>query len=462
MKKVKKYFFPLILTITILIIFGIAKLFVLQPNISIYDYVPIESDIVVELNLQNFSKELSYQKLYESQNFNDKESNFDAQSKIELLKESGINPLSKTILFREKWADENIWFAIIKTVNQSNFKKFIEAELQHAQIFFNNDIAIIQLNKSNNQSKIQKHIDAILSKSINNIQQKIDLKNTFLPNNELNIYLKANKSDFITDGFIHLNFEKNKIKLEGNLIPVGTKNSVNPIAYKVDKSKALSLRSSLNLFKKIYLFQNTKLDSLPNYTQLAVDYDGATLATVNEFIPIKTYPKINLQVDIDSKEEWQEYIKKMAENKTFNFSNDTIIIESQGKVFLLHKLSEKNFKIFQKENKFESSESDTTFLDLYIEPTKIVEQTFFKKDEKNPPKMFANLKISAIQSFIEEFDYLKDINYIQFSITRKNDKENYISNGEIVFNAKEGHSIIESLILTQKFIDTFGSFIEFN
>ena len=460
MSKLKKSLIFLYLALAFILLSNVATKVIVNPNYNVFKYVPLESDLIIEINAPNFINEFGYQKVFKSNYFDEKNPiDETSESPYEIIKTCGINLFSKFIVFRENWSNEPVWFVLISIDNEANFKTFCTEFIEHKTLTFFKGFALIQLNASSAQNKVDEHIQNIADNKVKSIQSKSIVQENFLNENEINIYLKSSKSDFITDGFLNINFYNNKIGILGHFTPVGNEIPIKPINYAHSSEKAFSLRSSLNLFQTLYLFKDTKLEALPDYDQLLFDYDGATLLTINENIPIHTYPKLNLNLVINDRETWMEYLYKLVDEEKIQLKNDTFIITTSGKGYMKYKMDDESFSLFQDEPKFKKNEDPTLFLSLSIIPSMLLDKTFFKKDEKNPPKMFANMKISVIQSLLESFQYLKEVEKINFNIKRNNSQSDYISEGEVVYTTQDGHSMIESFVLFSKFVDTFGAIL---
>jgi len=458
MGKISKHLIFLYLTLIFILILNMASKVVLNQNFSIFDHVPSESDLVLEVNTKNLFKEVIYQKIYNSVKIETDE----YEEEYNTFQNSGINFFSKLVVFREHWANEPVWFMLISIDNQKKFETFSKDFMQYNTVTFFKNYALLQLNAVNDsiQNQVDSHIENIKNRKVKSARSKPMIADNFSNDNEINIYLKMSKSEFITDGYFNINFFIDHIKVLGQFTPVAKSTPVLAIKHSLKPDKAFSLRSSLNLFNTLYLFNDVKLEKLPDYSHLSFDYDGATLLTVNEEIPIHTYPNLSLNLGINNPDEWQKYLDRMVKVRKLQINGDTLMIDSGTKTFMKYNISNDAFNLLQEPINYDNNTDSTLFFNLSVQPSKLIAKTFFKKDEKNPPKMFANLKIGVIQSIIEDFNYLNAIQSIDFSITRINSESDYKSEGQVIYKAENSHSIVESFIISKEFMATFGKILE--
>ncbi len=452
----KKHLVFLYLGLIFVLVATTASKFILDSSNEIMTYVPEESDMVIELNCTNFINEISYQKIYKSDYFESKDFlGFSIEDETVFFN-SGIELFSKIIAFRESWPDESVWFLLFNIKDQKQFKAFEKKQIKGRNVTFFNDYALVQMNKSSVQEKLDIHVSNITKGQVKSVVSKIVIEENFRHENELNIFFATPESDFISNGIYHVNFNDNDIEVNGYLVPIGEEELISPIKHKIDESKVISLRSSIDLLQSLHLFGNARYKS-PSFNQFVLDYSGTTLLTINENIPIHIYPNLNLKLDIDNFDKWDQYFNGLAEFEDITLTSDTLTVNSQSKIVMKYGFTPSSINLFQKPNQFESKDDVNTedvYFDFSFKPGLLVDKTFFKKDEKNPPKMFANLKISVIQSVINEFNYLKDIEYMNFKIYCEEKGLDYQSKGRLVFTNKQAHSIIESLSLFQNFTNT--------
>ncbi|MFK8045152.1 MAG: hypothetical protein AB8B72_06640 [Crocinitomicaceae bacterium] len=458
MTQFKKYFILIYLSIFIASAAAVANLFILPASDSLYSYVPVESDIVIEVNAFNFVNEVGYQWIYEPEHFIS-DSDIKEDDMPTMLGETGVNPFSKILLFKEKWANESLWFVVVQVNNKDNFRKYIEGALPKTKILFEKNIALLQLTVSNNQVEVWKHLKNIAAHKVKSILNHPIVKTDFSDQNEINVYLKSLKSDYITDGYLNINFESSEIDIDGYFHPIGS-TDLQAIAYKPENNIGLSLRSSLNLLHSIYLFTDTKIGNLPDYKQIALDYDGVNLLTNNDVIPVTSFPNINLMLDVYDEKTWLKYLDSEVDEGNLLVFDDTVMINSEVKAKVRYNIGDNRFKLFQSEKIFEKhSDSIKTYFELYIHPQQIIEKMVFREDLSNPPKLVASQIIKIIKTLLDDFSYLKEIEEVKFSISKDSNKSDFLSKGHIVFKNPDSHSTIECYFLLQRFIKSFGNLV---
>jgi hypothetical protein len=463
MKKIFKILIVVYFALVFPILFYIADFFILDANPKIYSLIPQDADIVIEINTKNFIQEVAYQRIFNESYFlkrlpKDSEENLVESDNLDF----GLNPFSQIIVFRENWADKNIWYGIVAIKNKSKFESFIKDKGYQFNIEYADNYAIILFSNQKN-SDIITHQQKMAQYKLKSFDSKIDLSEVFNTNNELNVYLAPKNSKDIIDGYLHFNFEKDRVTTNGTFTPVGKTEDIPFINYELNNNKALSLRSSLNLFNSVYLFnKNISLKNLPKYTQLCIDFDGTTLKTSHSDIPIVAYPELNIQFDIIDSLNWRNYLINLNDNNTFivDSVNHQLIINTESQSFLNYDLTPHFFKIYQHQNNFNKKSINNTYFSLNIHPNSILEKTMFEKDSLNPPTFVDGIKIGIIESLMDDMNFWNDIDYINFTITADSTSTDFISHGNIIYLEKEGHSIIESIVLFQKFIGSVGAFLE--
>ncbi|MFK8039006.1 MAG: hypothetical protein AB8B74_11995 [Crocinitomicaceae bacterium] len=455
----KKHFIFIYLSIAILIFALIANNFILTPSNSLYKYVPEESDIVIEVNAINFVKEVGYQWIYEPKHFQSDNANLESEDLSQEFKNIGINPFSKIILFNEKWANESLWFGVLKIENQDAFAKYISENSPSAIVSYLKTTAIVQISKSINQEEVTLHTQNILEGKVKSIHANPIIKTNFYTENEINIYIKSMKSEYVTDGYLSVNFNDQQIDIAGYFHPIGN-TEVKPIAYNIEQNIGISLRSSLNLLNTIYLFNDTKLEYLPDYEQLAFDYDGVNLLTNNDLIPVTSFPNINFSLDILNEKTWLEYLDANIEDGSILISGDTIMINSEVKAKIRYEIANQKFQLFQKHKTLSIAEKgEDRYFALEVHPQELIDKMVFKEDENNPPKIISSQIIRIVKSVLEDFSYLNAIDEINFAINKDPKSDNYISSGHIIYENSNSHSTIESYYLFKNFIKTIGTLL---
>ena len=459
MNRLKKHFLFIYLVISIVVISILADKFVLTSSSKIYQFIPAESDIVIEVNSVNFVKEVTRQWIYQPDHFDKENLEFETEDLVQKIEDIGIDPFSKVLVFNERWANESLWFGVVKVENESDFSIYVAENFPHAIINYGTSVAIVQMSQSNNQEEVSKHIDNILAGKVSSIADNPLVKRDFSDQNELNIFLKSVKSDYVTDGYLSVNFNDTQIDIEGFFHPIGD-TEVEPVDYAMTPGIGVSLRSSLNLLNTIYLFNNTKLEHLPDYKQLAFDYDGVNLLTNNDVIPVTSFPNINLSLDIDDEEVWRNYLEASIEDESLIIAGDTMMINSEVKAKVRFKVDQNKFELYQNPKTFVLEENDhNNYFNLIVHPAEIVKKMTFKKDEDNPPKIIASQIIKIVKSVLDDFSYLSEIDEINFRIDKDEDTENYVSTGHIIYHNRNSHSTIQSYYLFKNFVRTFGALL---
>ncbi len=460
MNHLKKHLLFIYLVVSILIISLFADNFILTSSNKIYKFVPLESDIVIEINAINFIKEVSNQWIYQPDHFEKDDLDTETEDLSEKIKTIGVDPFSKIIVFNEKWANESLWFGVAKVIDESDFSIYIAENFPHAIVFYGESAAVIQMSQSINQTEVSNHIENILAGKVPSIKQNALIKTDFLDENEINIYLKSVKSDYVTDGYLSVNFNDTQIDIAGFFHPIG-QTDVNPIAYEISPNIGISLRSSLNLLNTIYLFNDTKLEYLPDYKQLALDYDGVNLITNNDVIPVTSFPNINLSLDIDDEKTWLNYLDANIDDGSLLIAGDTLMMNSEVKAKIRYEIADHKFKLFQKRKTFETNNtSQNNYFNLIIHPEQIVHKMNFKEDKNNPPKIVAGQIIKIVKSILEDFGYMSAIDEINFRIDKDAETNDYISSGHIIYHNRNSHSTIQSYYLFKNFIKTFGTLLK--
>lgn len=464
MKKVLKIGVVVYFSCAFPLLYVISDFFILKPNPAIYSYIPQDADIVIELNSKNFIKEIAFQRIYNEDYFLRKMPSTDEESLLdETSLNTGIDFFSQLLIFRENWADEEIWYSVVKIDNKEDFEIYLESKQMEFEKCYAGKYVILQLTHSENQDVVTEHLQNIANKEIKTFDSKVDLSKVFSSENEMNIYIAPNNSKQIIDGFLYLNFLQDKIVIHGNFTPISQNDEIPYIAYKEEQDLAFSLRSSLNIFNSIYIFTDQSLENLPDYYQLSMDFDGTKMITSNETIPLTAYPKLNLQFDISDADIWNNYLTEL--NNTEGINVDTVLhkisLNTDAKSVIYYNVDDAEFSLFQSPNSFECSEKTGTYLSLNIKPGLFIENTTFQKDSINPPNLISNIKISIFQNLMEnDMNYWNEIENINFTITE--DSKNNIdfkSEGLISYKEKTGHSMIESIVIVENFMGTIAPFL---
>ncbi|MFD1552645.1 hypothetical protein DNU06_16570 [Putridiphycobacter roseus] len=446
--------------LSFLFILFIGLKIVLKPTDDIYKLIPEESEIVIEINLQNFIKEIVYQKVFNAQNSELIALENSSTENFKDIMNAGIEINSKAMLFCEKWANNYVWYAVIPLQNKSKFESFIQKKTSVDQVHYTKKYALIQLSTSSQQAAVTTHINNILQSKVKSINSSNKITHDFEDENEINAYINISNATHINEGCLSLNFEQKQIKLSGFFHPKASATPLEPIKYKTDKDVALSLITSLNLLNAFNFIFHDSYHEIPEYNQMALNFDGTTLMTTNNTIPIDIYPHVNMELEILNKNNWSTFLNKLNSNENITVGKDSMVLNLQGKLFLQYHLSEKLFNLYQTQQSFIPNETKGHYFSLFAQPGKFIDKTFFKKDEKNPPKIIANMKINVIQTILNDFQYIKNLDTVTFDIFKDAENADFTSEGKIVYKTENSHSIISTMLLYQNFMNTFGIFLE--
>ena len=451
MQIVKKYAAILFILAVFPIAQFIANNFVLEEGNEIYAYIPQDSDFVIEINVQNFATELAYQRIFSENYFKEKVYPKEEEDVKNRQVKTGIDLFSKVVLFREQWANETIWIAILKYADKKELQKFISSRVPDAQFQFNQKYAIVQLSPSSSQKKLDEHLKKISAKEIKSFNERVNLADIFDPKKEINCFIipKTRPDNALIEGYLSFDFLKDHIQIEGAFTPIPSFNETEPIAYAVDKNKAFSLRSSLNLFNSIYLFNQEKLENVPAYSQMAFDYNGIDCQMVDRKLgfstPFISFPKINLHFDILDKTPWYAYFDSLQMNKDIMVdTTKKTFITSQGAMFS-YVLNDNAFELSQDSVSFTQSVDSNLYFDLYMEIDPLLNNTTFEVNKKNPPsKIEQSLGLMVANELMNQIRQMANIEWIEFNLEKTKEDE-ITATGRIEMKEKNGHAMVESL-----------------
>ncbi len=462
MRLLSKYAAILFLILIFPTIRFVANNFILESSTAIYGYIPQESDLVVEINSRNFVSEMAYQRIFNEAYFMKKiypstEEKQGSEPSLEMQEtKNGIDIFSKVILFREQWANETIWIGLLKYTDESALRKFIHENIGDGenQIEFNDSYAVVQLSPSSNQERLNEHLKKIANKEVKGFSERVDLKFYFDPDKEINCYIipKNTEQNKLIDGYLSFDFLQNSIRIEGSFTPLPEFNGSSPIAYQTDESKALTLRSSLNVFNSIYWFNEEKIEDIPHYSQLVFDYDGIDCKLINRnqgfSFPFKSYPKTNIHFDIIDPLVWNDFFTTLEGNKEFLV--DTLnkkLLTATGASFN-YDLTNQSFRLMQNSFGLVPATDSNLYFDLKMNVDGMINNTTFGVDEENPPSVLEQtLGIAIAEEIMGEIKMLATLETVDFEI-RKSDNSNEIDAiGTITTKEKNGQAMVESLSL---------------
>ncbi|MEZ4923038.1 MAG: hypothetical protein R2780_07715 [Crocinitomicaceae bacterium] len=449
MKWLKKYIAIFIMLSVFPVIWVIGKMFVLDASTEIYAYIPQESDIVIEINNPNFIEEFAYQRIFNESYVLEKISIEEAA--VEDFK-TGVDYFSKIVLFREQWANEDIWIAIVGYTNQDHFRQYMSRRMKDAHIQFGEKHAIVQLNKSMNQEQLDEHLKAIANKEIKPFTARVDLRSYFHKDKEINCYFippSSNTSNQLIDGFLNLDFHQDHIDIQGEFTPVSGFDQHAPIAYSIDENAAFSLRSSLNIFNSIFWFSSERIENLPAHDQMALDYDGVKVFLVDknwgyEF-PFKTFPELEMRIDFNKQEKWSAFLDTLQSHQKIRLDTTTKILTTRQGAFFQYDLSGDRFEMSYKGTNFEPSENQDIYFDFQMKIKPLLDNTKFAVDDDNPPPVeFQMIGMSIAEEMLDELYVFDNIEQIRFQMIKESENK-VAANGKVIMSNKEGQSVIEGM-----------------
>lgn len=465
MKALKKYLAILFLILAFPLFRFVANQFVLAPSNDIYAFVPQESDFVIEINTRNFVQEIMYQKLYHETYFNEKVYPVKKGEKPESRwVESGIDMFSKIVLFREQWANEAIWFAVIKHNGVDKLKSFILTQNQEAIFETNERFAIIQLTPSSNQESLSEHIKNLSNQEIKSFKERKNITSLFKNDKEINCFIIPKPSDHndLLEGYFSFDFTDDKIVIDGEFTPISGLETFRPIAYELDNSKAMSLRSSLNLFNSIYWFDDKSIERVPEYSQLAMDYDGVLCQMIHKnqgySTPFKSKPRLALHFDILKEGVWNQFFDSLTSNPTITVDTAAQLISTQEGASFNYRKTNRVFELMQDSIQLKKSNDEKVFFDFYLNPDWIIDRTEFTVHPEFPPSALEqNFGLAIAMDIMNQIKTIASMEFIDFQILSKDDQHINVT-GEVVMKEKNGHSVVETLsfgTLLFKFIQSF-------
>jgi hypothetical protein len=417
---------------------------VISPSTDIYEYIPQESDLVIEINTRNFVSEFAYQRIFNEEYVVEKVHLEDQEIN------TGIDYFSKVILFREQWAEENVWIGVVGYTDKSNFKQYMESLLDKPKIEFGDDHAIIQLTKSKNQALLDEHITKISKKEIKPFTARVDLNQYFSSEKEVNCYIIPTSSGVdnqLIDGHINFDFMGDYIDIGGNFTTVSSFGETPSIAYALNEDIAFSLRSSLNVFNSIYWFSKEKIDNVPDYDQMALDYDGVNMFMVDRNwgydFPFKTFPEMQLHFDINQSSNWQAFFDSLNSQELIRVDTLTNSLITQQGAFFKYNVTDEIFEIMHKEVNLTPAEDSGLCFDFQMKIAPLLDNTKFAVDEDNPPSVLEQtIGMSVAEEMIDELHVLDNIEQIKFQLIRGEDS-NMNASGHVQMKNREGQSMIE-------------------
>jgi hypothetical protein len=147
-------------------------------NGVLYDYIPEEAEIILQINSKEGLKELGYRTLF----YNSELHFLDSVNLEEGNGASGIRPDIAPILFSEHWNGEHLFFGIVALHNNVAFlEKCSKWKTKKYLNYYsaNEKVGVICFNKAKDSAAIANHMEQVLNKNINEIKDKINLDTAF-------------------------------------------------------------------------------------------------------------------------------------------------------------------------------------------------------------------------------------------------------------------------------------------
>jgi hypothetical protein len=453
MRWLKKYTSILFLLSIFPIAWFVGRNFVIEPSTEIYAFIPQESDVVIEVNNVNFISEFAYQRLYHEDYVKEKIDFDDVETK------TGINYFSKIILFREQWANEYVWFAVLAYTDRETLKAYIRTKLKGSHMAFGKGHCVVQLSKSLNQAAVNERLKQIAGKKIKPFTARINLNEYFKSDKEINCYIIPPSNEYqnkLIDGHLSFEFLQDHVDIQGGFTPVSGMDEIPSIDYVLNQESAFSLRSSLNVFNSIYWFSKEKIDDVPEYSQMALDYNGVRMSMVDgtfgyEF-PFKKFPDMQLKFELINQENWQGFYDTLIANGTIRVDTTVNSLATKEGTFFKYVFNEDVFELGKDKIQFQAIENSEIYFDMQLQIEKLIDNTTFAVDENNPPSSTMQMIFMAVANdMMEDLRVLGNVEKITFQL-RKDTESNINAEGKMLMTNKEGHSIIESLLFAKESI----------
>ncbi|MEX1002714.1 MAG: hypothetical protein WDZ35_11415 [Crocinitomicaceae bacterium] len=445
---IKKYAAICILLSVFPLVWVVGRSFITEVDTEIYRYIPQESDVVIEINNTNFISEIAYQRVFNEAYVLEK-IEFE---EVEVDVKTGIDFFSKTILFRENWSNESVWIAVVAYSNRADFEKYIQSKVKEAHVTFGKKHAIVQLSPSTHQEQLDEHLKNIANQSIKPFTTRVNLKKYFQPDNEINCYIIPPSTDVdnqLIDGHLHFDFLKDHIEIDGNFTPVSGFENTPPVKYALNEAAAFSMRSSLNVFNSIYWFTKEKIKDVPQYSQMALDYDGSKIFLVDHkwgyTFPFKTFPEIQARFDIKKPQVWQTFLDTLIANEQVRVDTTTGILVTEQGAFFQYKLNHEVFELSRGTTQFEENPANNIYFDFQMQISPLLDRTNFSVDEDNPPSQLEQtIGLSIAEEMISDLHVFDNIEQLRFQLIKESDNA-IKAKGTVQMHDREGQTMIESM-----------------
>lgn len=450
MQKIKKYLALSLLLLAMPISTLLASLFVLESSKEIYNYIPIESDVVIEINMRNFIAEGAYQRIFHEDYFNEK---ITLEEDEKLVPNTGLDIFSSVVLFREQWSEQTIWMALLGVEDRALFEAYLKEELPSVHHCFNDNYVLLQITpNSSNQEKLNAYMSSIMAGELKSFKDRVNLSDLFDDTKEINCYIIPQSSDEnnqLISGNLSLDFLQDKIIIDGEFTPVSGFSENQPVAYALDENAAFSIRSSLNLFSSIYWFSDDRIQNIPKYSQMALDYNGMNLFMVHKklgySVPFKQFPDLQVHFDIIEPKSWHSFFDTLANKRTINVDTVTKILITEMGTFFIYKFNDKEFELMRREVKLNPSEDKDLYFALQLKVAPLLDNIKFAVDEQNPPSTLEqSLGLMVAEGMVDELRVMANVDFLNFEL-RLEDETNMVASGTVQMLNKEGNSVVESI-----------------
>lgn len=466
MKALKKYLTILFLILAFPFFRFIANHFILSPSNEIYAYVPQESDFIIEINTRNFIQEILYQRVYAEKYFNEKVyPEDDDETPQEKWVESGIDIFNKIVCFREQWANEAVWYAILKHNNVEQIKSFILGANPEALFEVNNEYAILQLTPGEKSPQRVEHLKKISNKEVKSFRERKNLPQLFDSKKEINCFVIPKQSEYnnLLEGYFSFDFKKDKIEIDGEFTPISGLSEFKPIAYELNQEAAISLRSSLNLFNSIYWFDDHSIKNVPEFTQLALDYNGVECQMIHRnqgyATPFYTLPKAQVRFNILKPQVWNSFMDSLIASPAVDVDTTKQRLTTHEGASFGYRQNSQVFELMQDSVNFSPLTTDKNlFFDLYMNLDKIIDGTKFTIHPQFPPSdLEQTMGMVVASNLMAEIKSISSMESIIFQIAA-GENETIDVHGEVIMKEKGGHSTVELISFASLLFNFIGSY----
>lgn len=329
---------PTLLSLLLLVfaagIFFIASKISENKNEGLYDYVPEEANLILQINSQEIIKEGAYRLFFD-------------QNDLEFIEEisldgkrtpSAINPEIAPIVFTELWEGKLAAFCVFGIHHENTFRNKCEKWVEEKKIVAfssNAEIGVVCM-KGEKIETIQNHLDHIAEKNINEISDRFQLIEKFDAKALLNGYIEKvnlNNASFIEQNVIQLDHEA------GNQLTV--KYQANG---KIDPKDDFDVYAlTPKNFHSTFLIPSdlNRNDSLPKVKSVSINYGGTK---INGLMNVNLNLELYLSTD---PKKFKEFLFKIFDkngiehtnnNKvdTITWMNTHLLMREEGNGILLY------------------------------------------------------------------------------------------------------------------------------